>query len=141
MKRTLLCLNLLFLFLISPCASAQISKNEKKALIALYDATSGDEWTHSWNLNMSPQSWYGVVIENDHVVELNLHKNNLQGTLPESINDLRKLEVLNLAFNKITGEIPFDLVKLEQLTVLRLEMNRLKAVSYTHLTLPTTPYV
>lgn len=108
--------------------SAQISKNEKKALVDLYNATNGDAWTISWNLNSASENWHGVIIQDDHVVSIVLTNNNLQGTIPESIEDLKYLEKFDLAFNKLTGELPIALTELSQLKVLKLEMNRLKGV-------------
>ena len=126
MKPTLLyffAVTFLFSFAVS---HAQISKSEKMALIDLYNSTNGSMWTNSWNLESSPNQWYGVTIENEHVVGINLHQNNLQGSISNSIEDLKHLEELNLAFNKITGELPLALSKLDRLKVLKLEMNRLK---------------
>jgi len=56
-----------------------ISKSEKKALIALYNSTNGENWLHKWNLNEPVSKWYGVKIANNHVVEINLFRNNLRG--------------------------------------------------------------
>ena len=126
MKSTLLyffVISLLFSFSVS---HAQISKSEKKALVDLYNSTNGSMWSNSWDLESSPNQWHGVSIENNHVVGINLHQNNLQGTISSSIADLKYLEELNLAFNKITGELPLELSQLRQLKVLKLEMNRLK---------------
>lgn len=126
MKQLLFSLNFLFLFASLNAVNAQVSIKEKQALIDIYNSASGDEWSNSWNMNEEPKQWQGVTIRDNHVVEINLHKNNLQGNIPSTIEDLKHLEVLNLAFNKITGELPLEITKLEHLRVLKLEMNRIK---------------
>jgi len=126
MKLTVFYTCILFFFAGHTLVSAQISKAEKQALTDLYNSTTGDEWTNSWNFNDQPESWHGVTISDNKVVEVNLNKNNLQGAIPASIGDLKHIEVLNLGFNKLTGELPIEVVKLKELKVLRLEMNRLK---------------
>ena len=75
MKRILICLSLTFFVVNSNSLNAQISKIEKQVLIDIYNSTSGEEWTNSWDLKISPENWYGVTIEDNHVLELNLHRN------------------------------------------------------------------
>jgi len=60
--------------------------SEKAALIAIYNATAGPDWSKSgrWLTNPEPSTWTGVVIESGHVTKLMLPKNNLQGELPGS---------------------------------------------------------
>ena len=128
MKQILIYSCISYFFLWFGEAAAQISKSEQRALLDLYNATNGAEWTHTWNLEASANEWYGITIEENHVVSINLHHNNLQGIIPSSIADLKYVKELNLAFNKLTGELPLEVVKLTQLKVLRLEMNRLKGM-------------
>jgi len=106
--------------------SAEVSKKEKKALNDLYESTNGVDWVHPWDLNAPVHTWYGVKIEDDHVVEINLFRNNLKGVLPESLGGLTYLKVLNLAFNGLTGELPGSIAGLQDLEVIKLEMNRFK---------------
>ena len=81
----------------------EISQKEKNALIDLFNSTNGTDWSTPWDLNASVSTWKGVKLKDGHVVGLNLFRNNLEGTLPESIGRLRYLTHLNLAFNSITG--------------------------------------
>jgi Leucine-rich repeat (LRR) protein len=115
---------ILICFLVSAYAFADISSSEKEALIALYKSTNGTAWNSTWNLNNSVDTWHGVTIENDKVVEINLPFNNLEGVLPQEIGSLVYLRKVNLGFNKITGEIPKSLANLKDLTSLELFMNR-----------------
>ena len=88
---------------------AEVSQVEKNALIQLYNATNGANWTSKWDLKAPVTSWYGVKVQADKVVSIQLQNNNLVGTLPSSIGDLRSLEVLNLSFNKNDSIVPFTL--------------------------------
>ena len=117
---------LLLVFMVVNTAIADIPQSEKNALVDLYNATNGEAWQNKWDINSAVGQWHGVKLVNDHVVEINLFHNNLQGAIPASIGDLTNLNVLNLAFNGITGELPATIVKLEKLKVLKLEMNRIK---------------
>ena len=92
MKTFKLTIILLFVTLF---ASADISTNERNALLALYNTTNGSEWVIKWDLNASINTWHGVVIENDKVIALDLSFNNLEGVLPIQIGDLESLKTLN----------------------------------------------
>jgi hypothetical protein len=116
----------LFLIAFSSIAISQITDLQKNSLIDLYNSTNGDQWNTSWDLNENPTSWYGVTIENDLVIAINLSMNNLSGSIPNSINNLTALQHLNLGFNKLTGKIPSELTTIQSLETLQLFMNRLE---------------
>ena len=120
LKLTLLCL------FVATLSFAYVSTNEKEALIALYNSTKGDQWVNTWDLNSPIESWYGVTVEKDQVVALNLEFNNLQGNLPEELGNLINLKSINLGFNKITGSLPNSIVELRNLKSLELFMNNLE---------------
>src|SRR5690606_14827683 len=103
-----------------------ISSTEKDALIALYNATNGSNWNTTWDLNKSVNTWYGITIENDRVIEINLPFNNLEGLLPQEIGTLSSLRKVNFGFNKIGGTIPTSIKNLKELQSLELFMNRLE---------------
>ncbi|MEM6541535.1 MAG: hypothetical protein AAF634_10255, partial [Bacteroidota bacterium] len=104
----------------------EISAEERKALLDIYEYTQGQEWNRVWDLDLPVSSWHGVLVRDHRVVGLNLFNNNLNGILPESIGNLKYLEHLNLAFNTLTGVLPKDIAKLRRLRILKLEMNRFK---------------
>lgn len=97
---------------------AQVSKQEKQVLLDLYTATNGLEWNKQWNVEQPVETWYGVTIDNNKVTGINLLFNNLNGTLPASLGQLKNLKKLELSFNPISGTIPSELGNLEQLEVL-----------------------
>lgn len=97
---------------------AQVSKQEKQVLLDLYTATNGLEWNKQWNVEQPVETWYGVTVDNNKVTGINLLFNNLNGTLPASLGQLKNLKKLELSFNPISGTIPAELGNLEQLEVL-----------------------
>lgn len=99
-----------------------ILEKERKALIAFYNATGGDNWLHNdnWCSDKPVGQWYGILTdETGFVIHMVLFDNNLTGSIPESIADLKRLGNLNLDMNKLGGELPesiCDLTELMQLT-------------------------
>ena len=65
-----------------------ISDKEKEALLRLYTVTDGSNWINKWDLSKAETTWYGVRIENQKVVAIELPDNNLSGVLPNEIADL-----------------------------------------------------
>ncbi|MEM0578788.1 leucine-rich repeat domain-containing protein, partial [Flavobacterium polysaccharolyticum] len=102
-----------------------IPETEKNALKALYDATNGANWkawlgipnsggaselvSTSWDFSTPVTSWnqytrtgwYGIVVENGHVVSIDLNRNNLinNGVDLPNLSGLGSLQVLNLTGN------------------------------------------
>ena len=101
---------------------------DREALVALYQATDGANWTnnHNW-LNGEPLGiWYGVLAdENGRVVGLALFDNILKGTIPIELGILSFLELLILAHNRLQGPIPPVLGSLADLELLSLAPNQL----------------
>ena len=116
---------------------AAISDTERAVLIILYKSTNGDEWydNSGWKGNNpesdgfsergSEESWKGVKVVNDHVVELHLYENELTGTIPGELRYLRRLQWLHLYENELTGTIPGELSYLTDLRGLLLNGNQL----------------
>ena len=99
---------------------------DRAALVALYNATNGDEWEESGNwLSDEPiGEWYGVSTDdNGRVTGLDLRNNNLSGDLSTELGDLSELEELELWGNSVSGEIPSTLGNLSRLRVLDLGSN------------------
>ena len=107
MKRLLLFLTLSLC--INLHTKAQVSQAERDALIDLFNATNGNEWTNNtnWLSGSEPvSSWYGVTVENNMVTEVSLYSNNLEGSLPNSIINLSNVGTLYFANNKLDGSLP-----------------------------------
>ena len=118
---------------------------ERDALVALYEATGGDDWENreGWLPDDPLSAWYGVETNPDgQVVVLELPFNDLSGSLPPEIGNLAQLRELYLHFNglsgsiprlyahenALSGEIPAELGDLSNLTDLWLGENELRSV-------------
>lgn len=113
----------IYLFLISVSLFAQIPQTELSALKDLYNATQGDQWKLSWPINEPVTQWEGVTIADNHVTEIRMLFNNLNGEIPSSINQLTHLKVLELSFNNLSGNLPETLGDIKTLEVLALNGN------------------
>ena len=103
-----------------------IATSDKEALVALYNATNGANWTKKDNwLSEEPLStWHGVEVDNSgRVLRLHLTFNRLSGTIPD-LSALANLTDLRLQGNTLSGSIP-DLSALTSLTHLMLSHNEL----------------
>ena len=121
---------------VSITVAAVIPTDDRAALVALYEATDGLNWTNKENwLSATPlDEWYGVTTDsNGRVTVLNLRDNNLQGTLPVQLARLTNLRWLNLYVNQLTGTIPTQLGRLINLTSLYLGFNKLSGAIPTEL--------
>ncbi len=128
-RRILRCL--LFLAPICSTAIAQVPEIEREALIALYNATDGENWTNRTNWRNSIDSdfnppgtecgWYGVSCFNyepKHVRSINLARNNLSGSIPAELANLTELRFLNLSENTLAGAVFAHLGSVSSLTTL-----------------------
>ena len=96
--------------------------SDRDALVALYNATDGPNWTNSTNwLSDKPLGdWHGVTASNGRVTELALGGNQLTGSIPSELGNLTSLESLALGYNQLTGPIPPQLGQLTKLWQLHL---------------------
>lgn len=99
---------------------------ERAALQAFYNSTNGAEWRENvrWeqeDIDNYPNSTLsGITIANGDITRLNINNFNLQGTLPQEINNLTQLQFLSITYNSgITGEVP-DWSSLVNLTYMHL---------------------
>jgi len=110
----------------TPTATPTPESPERAALVAIYNATGGANWTRSTNwLSDKPIStWYGVTLDSaGRVGELRLSTNNLTGSFP-NLNALTRVRVIDFGANNLTGSIP-NLSALTNLGGLDLTSNQL----------------
>ena len=111
----------------TPTPTPTVATTERGALIALYEATGGDNWyrNDNWLTDAPLDSWYGVTAEGpaEHVTRLRLSSNRLRGTLPD-LRALANLKTLFLGNNELRGPLP-DLHALANLSSLSLVNNDL----------------
>lgn len=101
---------------------------DRDALIALYNATNGDNWTNktNWCSDKPLNEWHGVYTDNNNRVHIiNLSSNNLSGVLPAEIGNLQELTSFNVNSNNIGGSIPESIGNLLKLQDFSAEYNKL----------------
>ena len=99
---------------------------DRAALVALYNATGGANWTinTNWLTNAALSEWHRVETDEDgRVTALRLVANGLTGEIPPELGDLANLQVLSLSTNTLSGEIPPELGDLANLQILSLSAN------------------
>ncbi|MCP5050315.1 MAG: hypothetical protein GY940_24320, partial [bacterium] len=116
---------------------AAIPAIEREALIALYNATEGDNWNNNsgWKDGTleadgfgpigSEGDWDRIKVSGDHVSVIELEDNRLIGSIPLELGNLSKLKSLYLYSNWLSGSIPSELSNLTGLQNLSLSRNQL----------------
>ena len=105
-----------------------ILSSERKALIAFYNATGGDNWTNNenWCSDKPVGEWYGIdVNEKGAVVNISLSRNNLVGHIPADVGMLTSLERIFLYENKLSGNIPPEICRWENIEIINVYRNQL----------------
>jgi RHS repeat-associated protein len=135
-RRLFFFFSFLLLGLASERGMAQVSEGlvpdavELSALRDLYTSTGGTTWTNQTNWLQGATvaeagNWHGVTVRDGDVAELRLASNNLNGTLPASLDQLAGLEHILLDDNQLTGAVPASLTQLLRLYTLSLSNNQL----------------
>ena len=106
-----------------------IVSSDRDALVALYNATDGPNWTNNtnWLSDRPLGEWYGVTTDaGGRVTEIDLSENGLTGRIPFQLGNLTRLRTLVLwGGNQLTGAIPSQLGDLANLRGLYLAGNQL----------------
>jgi PKD repeat protein len=87
----------------------QPDEEEFKILSEFYKQLNGKKWKKNTNWLKGKTSaemakWYGVVVRNGDVSEINLDQNNLKGRVPKSLYDLYSLVSVSLEGNILEEE-------------------------------------
>lgn len=101
-----------------------IPEPDRDALIAIYNALDGPNWTNTWDLDAPYTQWHGVSYDQTtyKVTRLALFNNNLSGEIPEEIGQLDAISELYLGRNSnITGAFPQAIFELQNLIALSLD--------------------
>lgn len=111
---------------------AQLSVNDSLILVDIYQQTGGPDWINNTNWLAGPAAtWHGVVLTPDQsqVEGIILPKNNLQGQIPPSIQNLLSLNILDV-FGNCLEFIP-DLTLIPSIQLANLDSNKLGFASVT----------
>ncbi|MDE0260421.1 MAG: hypothetical protein OXR82_18795 [Gammaproteobacteria bacterium] len=95
--------------------------SDRQILILFHEATGGPNWYGrlGWLSDAPLEDWFGVEVDDDgNVIELELYRNNLIGTVPPELGGLTSLTRLQLASNHLSGPIPAELAELSNLSFL-----------------------
>lgn len=100
-------------------------ERDRQALVKVFNDTNGESWTDNANwLNNNVAEWFGVTVQNNRVVQVNLENNNLQGTLPADVVVMRSLTSLDLSGNNLSA-IP-DVTQMTSLASFDVSGNKLE---------------
>ncbi|MCB0278963.1 MAG: hypothetical protein KDD94_05650, partial [Calditrichaeota bacterium] len=95
------------------------------ALVALYNATNGVNWSDPWDFTQGIDTFSGVTLSSGRVTSVKLSSRGLNGSIPDSIRYLTEITNLWLQSNDLGGAIPAAIGNLNKLTSLRLYGNQL----------------
>ena len=124
-------------FIINSIQAQSVSASQREVLINLYNSTAGQNWTNTlsnespWLINDETSlvsDWYGITTENDQVVSIDLHGNNLLGVITEDLGNLISLRTLNLSNNNLDSTLPDFFANLLEIENLDLSKNKLKGI-------------
>ena len=96
----------------APPAASGSAETDREALVALYNATDGENWTFSdsWLSDAPLGEWEYVTTNDDgHVTGLDLNFNGLSGEIPAELGSLSNLRGLYLHENDLSGCVPSSL--------------------------------
>lgn len=106
---------------------------DRDALVELFAKTAGTKWHNNtnWNSDERYGLWYGVQVDvGGHVAKINLYDNFLEGYIPTGsvMRYLFNLQSLDLSRNMLGGTIPDSIGTLTSLEELSLAWNELNGM-------------
>ncbi len=96
----------------APPAVSGSAETDRDALVALYNATNGENWRNNdnWLSDAPLGEWYGVNTDDDgRVKTLAFDGNGLSGEIPAELGSLSNLKQLHLHSNELSGCVPSSL--------------------------------
>jgi len=105
---------------------------QRYGLVTLYFQTNGQAWktTTDWLTGNTECNWFGIACkflqQQSVVTKIDLHSNNLQGSLPPDVALLDSLEDFWLFRNGLTGSLPDSIGRWQNLKWFLVNDNRLE---------------
>lgn len=88
-------------------------QHDSLALVALYHSMQGEKWENqgNWMSGQPINSWLGVIVENDRVVQLTLNRRkcNADTYLAPEIKYLTAMQQFSVAYSQVGGSIPNEI--------------------------------
>lgn len=116
---------------VSTAAMAQLSENDRQALIDLYETTDGENWRFNEGWLGEPGTecdWFGVDCQSNGDFALALSNNRLSGELPPSLAGASGLRALLLSQNDLSGSWALDDGDLPRVLEINLQDNQLETL-------------
>ncbi|HCC31154.1 MAG TPA: hypothetical protein DEQ03_14080, partial [Marinilabiliales bacterium] len=119
-----------FLLLLAICLlpgfsrlKAQVQVADSLALVDIYNAGDGSNWTSATNWLTGPvNTWQHVTVTGDRVTELTINQANMGGTLSPSIGQLTELTRFEIQdAPNLTGPVPAELWNCTKITRLQIK--------------------
>lgn len=88
-------------------------KDQRVALMSIFDATNGPLWSDktNWGSDLNVEEWNGVYVDEEgYVVRLKLNNRGLEGTLPDVFDKLNRVTRFDVSGNRLTGKVPLSLL-------------------------------
>lgn len=103
----------------------QTTNQERIALIKIYEALNGDNWTNNenWCSDKPLSEWYGITANGDTNVKTLWLPNDayIKGELPDCIASLNSLEELCFENTSLSGNLPSTIIELTKLNRIALK--------------------
>ena len=93
-----------------------------------FDSLNGPTWTKCFDKRSDPCNSDCASCQGDRIIQINLHSNNVTGTLPFEWGVLGELQLIYLYDNAIKGTVPQSWVKIQGLYLFQLWGNQLSGV-------------
>ena len=86
-------------------ATSNAPQSQCEALVAIYNATGGANWTgaNKWLIDADPCTWEGIACGIARITTLDLNNRNVTGAIPAAIGGLVNVSLLDLGLNPITS--------------------------------------
>jgi hypothetical protein len=102
---------------------------QRYGLAVTYIQMNGTAWKNStkWLSDVNECNWYGIKCDKTtfQIRTINLNTNNVWGSIPSEISQLRAVSSISLSNNQLSGTIPIEIVSPPTIEHVTLSNNRM----------------